>query len=91
MNKTELISAVAEKTLLSKKDSHKAVNAVLEVITEELEKEEKVTLVGFGTFEVRHRKERMGRNPATKEPIKIPASKSPAFRAGKGLKDRVNS
>ncbi len=91
MNKTELVAAVAEKTLLSKKDSNKAVNAVLETITEELEKEEKVTLVGFGTFEVRHRKERMGRNPATKEPIKIPASKSPAFRAGKNLKDRVNS
>ena len=91
MNKTELVAAIAEKTLLSKKDSNKAVNAVLETITEELEKEEKVTLVGFGTFEVRHRKERMGRNPATKEPIKIPASKSPAFRAGKNLKDRVNS
>ncbi|MGI6579788.1 MAG: HU family DNA-binding protein [Saccharofermentanales bacterium] len=91
MNKTELIAAVAEKTLLSKKDSQKAVNAILETIIEELEKDEKVTLVGFGTFEVRHRAERMGRNPATKEPIKIPASKSPAFKAGKNFKDRVNS
>ncbi|NLJ94998.1 MAG: HU family DNA-binding protein [Clostridiaceae bacterium] len=90
MNKTELIAAVAEKTNLTKKDSQKAVNAMLETITEELAKEEKVTLVGFGTFEVRHRVERQGRNPATKEVITIPASKSPAFKAGKNLKDRVN-
>lgn len=90
MNKTELIAAVAEKTLLSKKDSQKAVNAVFDVIAEELVKEEKVTLVGFGTFEVRHRAERQGRNPATKETITIPASKSPAFKAGKSLKDQVN-
>ncbi|NLZ71643.1 MAG: HU family DNA-binding protein [Clostridiaceae bacterium] len=90
MNKTELVAAVAEETKLSKKDSQKAVNAVLETITNELEKGEKVTLVGFGTFEVRNRAERQGRNPATKETITIPASKSPAFKAGKGLKDRVN-
>ena len=90
MNKTELVAAVAEETKLSKKDSQKAVNAVLETITYELEKGEKVTLVGFGTFEVRNRAERQGRNPATKETITIPASKSPAFKAGKGLKDRVN-
>ncbi len=90
MNKTELVAAVAEKTLLSKKDSQKAVDALFETITEELVKEEKVTLVGFGTFEVRHRAERQGRNPATKETITIPASKSPAFKAGKALKDRVN-
>ena len=90
MNKTELVAAVAEETKLSKKDSQKAVNAVLETITNELEKGEKVTLVGFGTFEVRNRAQRQGRNPATKETITIPASKSPAFKAGKGLKDRVN-
>ncbi len=90
MNKTELVAAVAEETKLSKKDSQKAVNAVLETITNELEKGEKVTLVGFGTFEVRNRAERQGRNPATRETITIPASKSPAFKAGKGLKDRVN-
>lgn len=90
MNKTELISAVAEKTQLSKKDSEKAINAVLDTITETLVKGDKVVLVGFGTFEVRERAERMGRNPSTKEEIKIPASKAPAFKAGKGLKDRVN-
>lgn len=90
MNKTELVAAVAEETKLSKKDSQKAVNAVLETITDELEKGEKVTLVGFGTFEVRNRAERQGRNPVTGETITIPASKSPAFKAGKGLKDRVN-
>lgn len=90
MNKTELISAVAEKTQLSKKDSEKAINAVLDTITETLVKGDKVVLVGFGTFEVRQRAERMGRNPSTKEEIKIPASKAPAFKAGKGLKDRVN-
>ncbi len=91
MNKTELIAAVAEKTELTKKDSEKAVNAVFESIAESLEKEEKVVIVGFGTFEVRQRAERMGRNPSTKDVIKIPASKAPAFRAGKNLKERVNS
>ena len=91
MNKTELIAAVAEKTELTKKDSERAVNAVIETITESLEQGEKVVLVGFGTFEVRDRAERMGRNPSTKEVIKIPASKAPAFRAGKNLKERVNN
>ena len=91
MNKTELIAAVAEKTELSKKDSEKAINAVLETITETLVSGDKVVLVGFGTFEVRQRAARMGRNPSTKEEIKIPASKAPAFRAGKGLKDKVNA
>lgn len=90
MNKTELIAAVAEETQLSKKDSEKAINAVLETISETLSKGEKVVLVGFGTFEVRERAARVGRNPSTKEEIKIPASKAPAFKAGKGLKDRVN-
>lgn len=91
MNKTELIAAVAEKTELTKKDSERAVNAVIETISETLEQGEKVVLVGFGTFEVRERAERMGRNPSTKEVIKIPASKAPAFKAGKNLKERVNS
>ncbi len=90
MNKTELINAVAAETQLSKKDSEKAVSAVFNVITEELAKGEKVVLVGFGTFEVRHRAARKGRNPSTKEEIMIPAAKAPAFKAGKGLKTRVN-
>ncbi|HHX36755.1 MAG TPA: HU family DNA-binding protein [Clostridiaceae bacterium] len=91
MNKSELIDSVASKTDLSKKDSEAAVNAVLETITESLVKEEKVVLVGFGTFETKHRAARMGRNPSTKEEIKIPASKAPVFKAGKGLKDKVNN
>lgn len=90
MNKNELIDSVAKSAQLSKKDSEAAVNAVLETITDTLAKGEKVVLVGFGTFEVRERKERIGRNPATKEEIKIPASKAPAFKAGKSLKTRVN-
>ena len=91
MNKTDLINAVAAKTELSKKDSEKAVSAVFDVITEQLAEGEKVVLVGFGTFEVRHRAARKGRNPSTKEEIFIPATKSPAFNAGKGLKTIVNS
>lgn len=90
MNKTELINAVAEQTQLSKKDCEKTINAVLETIADSLAKNDKVVLVGFGTFEVRSRAARMGRNPSTKKEIKIPASKAPAFKAGKGLKDRVN-
>lgn len=90
MNKNELIDSVAKTAELSKKDSEAAVNAVLETITETLAKGEKVVLVGFGTFEVRERKARIGRNPATKEEIQIPASKAPAFKAGKNLKTRVN-
>lgn len=90
MNKTELIATVAEKTDLTKKDSERAVNALFDSIAEALEEEDKVVIVGFGTFEVRERAARMGRNPSTKEPIKIPASKAPAFRAGKNLKERVN-
>ena len=82
MNKTELIAAVAEKSGLSKKDADNAVNAMLEAIVETLSKEEKVQLVGFGTFEVRSRSERQGRDPRTNAPITIPASKSPAFKAG---------
>ena len=87
MNKTELIAAVAEKAGLSKKDTEKAVTAALDAITEALVKGDKVQLVGFGAFEVRERGERIGRNPQTKEEIKIPASKAPVFKAGKALKD----
>ena len=89
MNKTELIAAVAEKTGLSKKDSDAAVNAVLNTITEALKADEKVQLVGFGSFEVKHRAERTGLNPRTKEPVTIAASKVPTFKAGKALKDAI--
>jgi DNA-binding protein HU-beta len=90
MNKTELVSAVAEKTGLTKKDSEKAVAAAFDTITEELAKGGKVQLVGFGTFDVRERAERMGRNPQTKKEIVIPAAKAPGFKAGKAFKDAVN-
>ena len=89
MNKSELVELVAEKAGMSKKDSEKAVKAVLESITEGLAKGERVQLVGFGTFEVRHRKAREGRNPATGEKIQIKASKVPAFKPGKALKEKV--
>ena len=90
MNKTELISAVAEKADLSKKDSEAAVKALVETVTEELKKGEKVQLVGFGTFEVSERAAREGRNPQTGKVMKIKASKAPKFKAGKALKDAVN-
>ena len=90
MNKTELIAAVAEKSGLSKKDADKAVNAMLDTIVETLTLDEKVQIVGFGTFEVRSRSERQGRDPRTNNPITIPASKSPAFKAGKAFKDAVD-
>ncbi len=89
MNKTELIAAVAEKAGISKKDADSAVNAVIDSIIEAVAKEEKVQLVGFGTFEVRCRNERPGRDPRTNQPITIPASKSPAFKAGKAFKDAL--
>ena len=89
MNKTELIAAAAEKAGLSKKDTEKVVNATFDAITEALAHGDKVQLVGFGAFEVRERGERIGRNPQTKEEIKIPASKAPAFKAGMALKDAV--
>ena len=89
MTKVELIAAVAESAGLSKKDAEKAVNGTLNAITEALKQGDKVSLVGFGTFEVRERPERKGRNPQTKEEITIPASKLPAFKAGKALKDAV--
>ena len=90
MNKTDLIDAVAKSARLSKKDTEVAINAVLDTISDALVKEEKVVLVGFGTFEVRKRAARKGRNPSTKEEIHIPASNAPVFKAGKGLKDKVN-
>ena len=89
MTKVELIAAVAANAGLTKKDAEKAVTATIDVITETLQKGEKVSLVGSGTFEVRERKERQGRNPQTREPMTIPASKLPAFSAGKALKDAV--
>jgi DNA-binding protein HU-beta len=89
MTKAELISAVAEKSNLTKKDSEKAVTAVIDSITEALVEGEKVSLVGFGTFEVKSRAARKGINPRTKEPMPIPASKLPAFKAGKALKESV--
>ena len=91
MNKTELIAAVAEKAEISKKDAEKAIKAFTDVVTDELVKGEKVQLVGFGTFEVSERAEREGRNPKTREPMTIAASKSPKFKAAKALKDMVNA
>lgn len=89
MNKTELISAIAEKAELSKKDAEKALNAFVASVEEALAKDDKVQLVGFGTFEVKARAERKGRNPQTKQEIVIPASKAPAFKAGKAFKDAI--
>lgn len=89
MNKTELIAAVAENAGLSKKDGEKAVNAVLEAITGALVAGDKVQLVGFGTFDVKERAARVGRNPKTKEEIQIPASRVASFKVGKALKDAV--
>ena len=90
MNKAELINAAAEKTGLSKKDTEAAITAAIDVITEALTQNEKVQLVGFGSFEVKSRAARIGRNPRTKEQIEIPASKTPVFKAGKALKDAVS-
>ncbi|HOB35603.1 MAG: HU family DNA-binding protein [Firmicutes bacterium] len=89
MNKTDLIQLVAEKTALSKKDSEKAVNAVLEGIMDAVAAGEKVQLIGFGTFEKRQRAAKMGRNPSTGEQIRIPATSVPAFKAGKSFKERI--
>ena len=89
MNKAELVAAVAEKTGRSKKDSEKAVNAAFDAISAELVEGGKVQLVGFGSFETKTRNARVGRNPRTKEEIEIPASRVPAFKAGKALKDAV--
>ena len=91
MNKTELIAAVAEKAGLTKKDVEKAVAALLETVKGEVAKKGKVQLIGFGTFEVTERAARTGKNPRTGEAIQIAASKVPAFKAGKALKDVVNN
>ncbi len=89
MTKVELVNSVSEKTGLTKKDSEKALAAVLESVTAALKAGDKVSLVGFGTFEVRNRPARTGLNPRTKEKISIAATKAPAFKAGKALKDAV--
>lgn len=90
MTKTELISAVADQTRFTKKDADEAVNAVVSIITDTLAKGEKVSIVGFGTFEVRDRKEKQVINPQTKQMMTAPASKAPAFKAGQSLKNAVN-
>ncbi len=91
MNKAELVASMAEKSGLTKKDAELALNAFMKSVEEELTKSGKVQLVGFGTFDVRERKERTGRNPRDpKETINIPASKAPVFKAGKALKETVN-
>lgn len=91
MNKTELVAAVAEQADISKKDAEKVLKAFVDVVTEEMKKGEKVQLVGFGTFEVRERAAREGRNPQTGKTMKIEACKAPKFKAGKALKDAVNA
>lgn len=90
MNKTELVAALAEKASLTKADADKSINAIVSAIEETLAKGEKIQLIGFGTFEVKERAARTGRNPQTGKEIKIAASKVPAFKAGKALKDIVN-
>jgi len=90
MNKTELVAAISEKTELTKKDSEKALKALIDVVAEELKKGEKVQLVGFGTFEVSERAAREGRNPQTGKTMTIAACKAPKFKAGKALKDAIN-
>ena len=89
MNKADLINAVAAKTEVSKKETEAVITATLDAITAAMQQGDKVQLVGFGSFEVKKRAERIGRNPKTKEEIKIPATKVPAFKAGKALKDAV--
>ena len=91
MNKSELIAALAEKGDFSKKDAEKALNAFVDVISGSLAKGDKVQLIGFGTFDMKKRPARVARNPRTGAEIKIAASKAPAFKAGKALKDKVNT
>ena len=91
MNKTELVAAIADRAELSKKDAEKALKAFVDVVTEELKKDNKVQLVGFGTFETSQRAAREGRNPQTGNTMKIDACKAPKFKAGKALKDAVNA
>ncbi|MDP4091972.1 MAG: HU family DNA-binding protein [Bacillota bacterium] len=90
MNKTDLVNSIASKSGLNKKNSEAALNAFIASVEDALKKGDKVVLVGFGTFEVRKRAARKGRNPQTKKEITIPASNAPVFKAGKGLKDKVN-
>ena len=90
MNKNDLVEAVSERTGLAKSDAARAVEAVLGAITETLQKGDQVTLTGFGTFVAKTRAARTGRNPRTGEPIAIPASRAPGFKAGKALKDAIN-
>lgn len=90
MNKQELIAAVADASGLTKADAGKATEAIFDTITSALSREDEVRLVGFGTFSTSHRKASTGRNPRTGEPMQIPASIQPKFKAGKGLKDAVN-
>lgn len=90
MNKSDLVDSISKKTGLTKKDSELALNAFVESVTESLKNDDKVQLVGFGTFEVRKRAARKGRNPQTGEEMKIAASTVPVFKAGKSLKDTVN-
>ncbi|MDO8686515.1 MAG: HU family DNA-binding protein [Clostridiales bacterium] len=90
MNKTDLVNAIAAKSGLNKKNSEAALNAFVATVEDSLKAGEKVVLVGFGTFEVRSRAARKGRNPQSKQEITIPASKAPVFKAGKGLKDLIN-
>ncbi len=90
MNKNDLIDAVAERTGLAKSDAARAVEALLGTITETLQRGDQVALAGFGSFSAKVRAARTGRNPRTGEPIAIPASRAPAFKAGKGLKDALN-
>ena len=91
MNKTELIAALGANAGLTKKEAEKVLNAFVDVVTETLAKEEKIQIVGFGSFEVKTRPARVARNPRTGEEIKIEASKAPIFKAGKALKDSVNA
>ena len=91
MDKTELTAALVEKTGFRKQDAEKALNAFVEVVTEALANDNKVSIVGFGSFEVKTRPARVARNPRTGEEIQIEASKAPVFKAGKALKDSVNA
>ena len=90
MNKVELIAQIAEKSGLSKKDAEKALAATVDAITEAVSAGDKVQLVGFGSFEVKQREARVGRNPKTKEALEIPATRVPVFKAGRALKDAVS-
>lgn len=91
VNKTELVASVADKAGMTKKDAEKAINAMFASVEEALAAKDKVQIIGFGTFEVKARQARKGRNPQTGKEITIPASKTPVFKAGKGLKDSVNA